>query len=290
MTRSWGARVDELRIVEGNQPGRDRVFAVLPDGVAVAWLDRTTDEVKILREEYGPAALEALAPYRTHPSDDLPKVQRAQRPLLPPLTPDLDLARNRAGELLREKLASEGPNPFERFLSWVLRRDSEWDSWRVGLTGERRVGRELERLSGQGWRALHSIPLPNSVDIDHLLIGPGGVFNINTKNHPGKSVWVGNDSARVNHGPWQPYTRKVRAEARRVQRVLESYTGTAVQVQPVLVFVGVSDLESASALTDVRVWEPRKIATLGPMSGRLSPEEIETLYAIARHRSAWLEA
>ncbi|MFJ9084692.1 nuclease-related domain-containing protein [Streptomyces sp. NPDC102384] len=27
-------------------------------------------------------------------------------------------------------------------------------------------------------------------DIDHLLIGQGGVFTINAKNHEGKSVWI----------------------------------------------------------------------------------------------------
>ncbi|MFQ6198503.1 nuclease-related domain-containing protein [Streptomyces sp. NPDC000405] len=282
--------MDDLRIVEGDQPRRDRIYAVLPDGLAVAWLDRGTGMVKILREEYETAARQAFASYAARSNGDLPQVQQPQRPVLPPLTPELDLARNRPGELLREKLAAEGPNAFERFLSWLLRRDSKWDTWRTGLVGERRAGRELERLSGHGWRILHSIPLSNFVDIDHLLIGPGGVFNINTKNHPGKSVWVGNDSVKINHGPSRPYTRKVRAEARRVQRVLEIHSGTAVEVQPVLVFVGVSDLDPVPTLTDVRVWKQREIAALAPMSGRLSPTEVDLLYEIARHRSAWSKA
>ncbi|MFF6784538.1 nuclease-related domain-containing protein [Streptomyces sp. NPDC012510] len=29
-----------------------------------------------------------------------------------------------------------------------------------------------------GWWVLHSIPLPRNVDLDHLLIGPGGVFSV----------------------------------------------------------------------------------------------------------------
>ena len=45
------------------------------------------------------------------------------------------------------------------------------------------MGAELNRLGRHGWRVLHSIRLANRVDIDHLPIGPGGVFSINTKHH-----------------------------------------------------------------------------------------------------------
>lgn len=62
------------------------------------------------------------------------------------------------------------------------------------------MGAELDRLARRGWRVLHSIPLANNVDVDHLLIGPGGVFSINTKYHHNKVVWVGDDAVKVNHG------------------------------------------------------------------------------------------
>ncbi|MEU4212736.1 nuclease-related domain-containing protein [Streptomyces sp. NPDC026206] len=264
----------------------------LPDGMVVAWLDRATGEVTIVREEYRAVALEVLAPYVSQPNGLPPSSMSPlppRLPSLPPLTPGDDLARNRPGEALRDKLAAEGPGSLERLISWLLRRESEWSPWRRGLVGERRVGAELERLSGQGWYVLHSILLPNSVDIDHLLIGPGGVFNINTKHYPEKNVWVGNDSVTVNHGPPRPHTRRVRTEARRVQRVLERYSGTAVHVQPALVFVGVSELEPVATLHDVKVWHQREVAALGPLTGVLTPGQIQTLYAIARHRLAWAE-
>jgi hypothetical protein len=57
----------------------------------------------------------------------------------------------------------------------LLGRHSEAYGWRKGLAGERKVGAELERLVRKDWRVLHSIPLPRDVDIDHLLIGTGGV-------------------------------------------------------------------------------------------------------------------
>ncbi|MEV0525811.1 nuclease-related domain-containing protein [Streptomyces sp. NPDC050439] len=58
----------------------------------------------------------------------------------------------------------------------------------------------MARLSSYGWRVLHGVPKANGGDIDHLLIGPGGVFSINTKNHDAASVWVGDMMARVDQG------------------------------------------------------------------------------------------
>ncbi|WP_308020072.1 nuclease-related domain-containing protein [Streptomyces sp. SP2-10] len=52
------------------------------------------------------------------------------------------------------------------------------------------------------------------MDIDHLLIVPGGVFSINTKHHHKRVVWVGDDSVKVDHGKPAPYARKSRAEAK----------------------------------------------------------------------------
>ncbi|MGW4033254.1 nuclease-related domain-containing protein [Streptomyces sp. NPDC004838] len=72
------------------------------------------------------------------------------------------------------------------------------------MTGEQRVGAELERLAGRGWRVLHSIPLPGEVDIGRLLIGSGGVFRFNANHLRGACVWVGDDSVRVG-GRFFPY-------------------------------------------------------------------------------------
>ncbi|MBG6212216.1 hypothetical protein RCH23_000129 [Cryobacterium sp. CAN_C3] len=40
---------------------------------------------------------------------------------------------------------------------------------------------------GPEWTVLHAVPVGSgSSDIDHVVIGPAGVFTINTKNHTGK--------------------------------------------------------------------------------------------------------
>ncbi|MEW2528183.1 nuclease-related domain-containing protein [Streptomyces sp. NPDC047071] len=286
----------ELKVVAWKRYGQDRLYVNLSDGTAVAWADRRTGKVTILQERYRREALRLLRVSLTRgtkpaaatpPQPRPPRQEAPPAPKLPPLTPADDLALNRPGESLRAKLEAEGPTLLQRLIDWLLRRPSELDSYRKGLAGEVRVGAELQRLTHHGWHVLHSIELPRKVDIDHLLIGPGGIFCINTKRHFGKAVWVGDEMTRVNHGKPQPYGRKSKAEAGRVQAVLERYVGFPVRVEPVLVFVGVTRLEKAPTQLAVRVYREREVSALGPLSGVLSPEQIDAVYAVARHRCAW---
>ncbi|GAA2438677.1 nuclease-related domain-containing protein [Streptomyces glaucus] len=283
----------ELRVTRWKRYGHDRLYANLPDGTAVGWADVTTGDITVLRAECHDDVIAVL-------TQNLQKLMESvlpdrtpgatARPTLPPLTPADDLAVNLPGASLRDLLDESGPGLMERVISRVLRRPTEWDSWRKGLAGERRVGAELNRLGRHGWRVLHSIPLANKVDIDHLLIGPGGVFSINTKHHHKRAVWVGDDSVKVDHGKPAPYARKSRAEANRVVRVLERYCDFPVPVEPVLVFVGVSELKVVATQLSVRVYEERQVAALAPLSGVLTADQVEQVYSVARHRQAWAQA
>ncbi|MEV7784129.1 nuclease-related domain-containing protein [Streptomyces sp. NPDC088106] len=283
----------ELKVTRWKRYGHDRWYANLPDGTAVGWADVRTGDITVLVAEYRDDVIAVLTQHlRNNPEPVLP--QRAPeaeaRPMLPPLTPADDLSTNRPGESLRDLLDKSGPGLIERVVSRLLRRPTEWDGWRKGLEGEKRVGAELDRLARRGWRVLHSIPLANNVDVDHLLIGPGGVFSMNTKYHHNKVVWVGNDAVKVNHGKPAPYARKSRAEAKRVVRVLEHYCGFPVPVDPVLVFVGVADLKVVATQLSVRVYQERQVAALAPLSGVLTAEQVEQVYSVARHRQAWSKA
>jgi hypothetical protein len=53
-----------------------------------------------------------------------------------------------------------------------------------GAQGEEQVGELLNELTGGGWRVIHDASLGRG-NIDHILIGPPGVFTIETKSHPG---------------------------------------------------------------------------------------------------------
>jgi hypothetical protein len=92
-------------------------------------------------------------------------------------------------------------------------------SWYRGALGEIAVGRILATLP-IGWIAFHALPIGRKgADIDHLVIGPGGIVTINTKNHSGKAVWVGGQTLMVS-GHKQPHIRNADHEAARVTALL----------------------------------------------------------------------
>lgn len=116
---------------------------------------------------------------------------------------------------------------------------SEQYSWHSGAVGERYVAELLSRL-GPDWTVLHSVPVGvDGSDIDHVLIGPPGVFTINTKHHPGGRVWVAGHGLRVNNQP-KHYLSNAAHEASRAERLLSRASGVSVEVVGIIVIVGAS--------------------------------------------------
>jgi hypothetical protein len=74
---------------------------------------------------------------------------------------------------------------------WGLRFRPSPDAvaWRRGAAGERRTAHLLAALERDGWVVLHDLALPGSrANIDHLVIGPGGVFVIDSKQYRGPAA------------------------------------------------------------------------------------------------------
>jgi hypothetical protein len=73
--------------------------------------------------------------------------------------------------------------------AWGLRFKPSPDAvaWRQGAAGERRTARLLAPLERHGWAILHDLAVPGSTaNIDHLVIGPGGVFVIDSNQYRGR--------------------------------------------------------------------------------------------------------
>ncbi|MFJ2173966.1 nuclease-related domain-containing protein [Streptomyces sp. NPDC087851] len=278
--------MSNLEVNPWKRYGHDRLYVRVFGGENVAWFDRKSGHIEILDESYRDQVLNALDPYLT---SNPPLSSFELKPLEDDLTsaPEDDLSANRPGAQLLPQLEGS-PSWFTRLLMRLLGQEDENSSWRKGLRGEKIVGAELDRLKSQGWVALHSIPLPSGADIDHLLIGPGGVFCLNTKNFPDARVWVGDNSVKVNGGPGHPYVRNSRHEGRRVSTTLTRACGFAVSVTPVLVFVSPAALNIVSSLHDVRAIKHRELSSFRHQRGVLHPEDIESVYAVARNPQTWL--
>ena len=89
----------------------------------------------------------------------------------------------------------------------------------AGADGERAVASALAQLP-DGWTVLHSLPVGRSgADIDHLVVGPAGIFTIDTKYYIDASVWVAGRTV-VIAGRKQSNIARAEADARRVDRLL----------------------------------------------------------------------
>lgn len=60
-------------------------------------------------------------------------------------------------------------------------------AWGIGAEGEERTARVLDPLRHEGFRVLHDRRMPHGrANIDHLVIGPTGVFVVETKSYAGR--------------------------------------------------------------------------------------------------------
>lgn len=108
-----------------------------------------------------------------------------------------DLAQTRAGAGVRAQARqARQAAPVRTLLARVLGVHTDERAWRLGADGEEAVAAQLRKLDGR-WRTIHSVPVGSrDSDIDHVVIGPGGVYTVNAKNHPNACVSVGGNAVR----------------------------------------------------------------------------------------------
>ncbi|MCP9988078.1 NERD domain-containing protein [Streptomyces sudanensis] len=196
------------------------------------------------------------------------------------------MARNRPGDAVRRKIRELQPNPLLR-LGARWSKDPELRNWAKGLVGEQLTGKRLNKLRGHGWFILHAVQWATGTDIDHLAIGPAGVFTINSKRHPGKTIWYGDIAITIN-GSRTRHIAASQSEARRVSRVLSRHCGVEVPVRPVISVVHAAKLTVKGANPPVLVLEVDHIdRVLSGLSPVLSPDQVAHIYSVARQARIW---
>jgi hypothetical protein len=158
-------------------------------------------------------------------------------------------------------------------------------SWAVGYVGEEKVGAELECL-GPEWHVLHAVPVgAHGSDIDHVVIGPPGVFSVNTQHHRGVGVDVRRDSVFVA-GQHQDYLDSLRLEVERVAAVARTVVPTA-PVRGVLCTVDAKLRVNESPTEAVAVRHDQIVGWLQAAPARLSAEEVGQLHGLLRRTESW---
>jgi len=179
------------------------------------------------------------------------------------------------------------PRGFMRRLFGVDPLSRETKSWYRGALGELEVARVLAGL-GPEYTVLHAVPVgAGTSDIDHIVIGPTGVFTVNTKNHSGKKVWVAGRTLMVS-GARQPHIRNSVFEAKRAAKLLSQATGQPVAVTPLIVVVDPAELNVKEKPDGVEVLSSRGLLRWFSRRPRLlSAGEAQGIAAAASRPGLW---
>jgi len=203
-----------------------------------------------------------------------------------------DLTAKRPGQAAREQaIAHKQAAPVRTLFARLLGVHTDERAWRIGADGEEAVAVRLAKL-GPEWRVLHAVPVGDrGSDIDHVVIGPAGVFTINPKHHPEASVWVGGNTFLVN-GQRQPYVRNSCHEAQRASRLLTSACGFPVSVTGLIAVLGAREgftVKEQPPGGDVHVTTRREVdrwlRKRDP--GVLLQEQVEAVHEVARRSTTW---
>jgi hypothetical protein len=106
---------------------------------------------------------------------------------------------------------------------------------------QRRTRRQLKRLRRDGYFALDARPIPDSREfIDHLVIGPTGVYAIDSEKWDSKVPVRTLNGKRLYRGPESQRERLEHAawEAGQASEILSAALGTEISVRPALAIYG----------------------------------------------------
>ncbi|WP_114905924.1 nuclease-related domain-containing protein [Ornithinimicrobium murale] len=288
--------------------GHERIYAETPGGTALGYLDVKTgrfhaddlSNLPLLEKAIGdhPAihqvgAIDGAPPVVPEPTHEAPIVAPTAKLTQPVTTPAWnDISVNAAGAAARARADAEreAQGWLRHSLARVLGARTEERAWRIGSEGEKAVAAQLAKL-GPGWRFLHAVPVgERGSDIDHVAIGPAGVFTVNAKHHPDASIWVGGDAFLVN-GRRVPYVRNSRHEAHRASRLLTEQAGFPVEVTGVLAVMGARKGFTVKKQPEdgrvVVVMRRRISQHLRALPVRLGSREVEAIFEVAKRSTTW---
>lgn len=157
-----------------------------------------------------------------------------------------------------------------------------------GERGELKMAEVLEELSGEGYRVFHDI-VRDGFNIDHVVVGPGGVFAIETKFRSGRGeITFRNGEGLFIDGVLEEKDslKQARAHAAEMNRLIQEHCGRFEWVRPLVVFVGNWRVRNDWQTTDTRVFTPlQAVRYIAEQQPALMREEIR-LIASHLERSA----
>ncbi|MBG0738888.1 NERD domain-containing protein [Paeniglutamicibacter antarcticus] len=246
-----------------------RLYINLSDGTKVGYLDLAT--LDAVPDSAGTGdllqrALAGLSPL-TAARHFIHAAQSGETHLLPSppavdVLPWTDLAAHRPGQLI----------------------DGHEDaSYRAGVAGEQRTAGVLAGLERTGYRILHSVPLSPRKDIDHLVIGPTGLWAINTKSTT-YDVTAKADGAVYSDGYRQKWVESIIRDATVAGEHLSVAARMDLQCRPL---VAIWSTMSVASNYEGLVVGVDLVGTINGAAPVFPPEWVDVVYGVARRSDTW---
>jgi hypothetical protein len=159
-------------------------------------------------------------------------------------------------------------------------------AWQTGAQGELRTGRLLEPLEGEGFRILHDRKIPGSrANIDHIVIGPPGIFVVETKSLGG-ALQIRDNEVFVAGRRRTKMIDEVKREALAVQTALAKELAARGWMVTPVICVHRADLPMfRSEVAGVRIVSGKDLVNrLREADHLLAPAEVERLASLAGAR------
>jgi hypothetical protein len=220
------------------------------------------------------------------------------------------------GELVRARPALGGLTGDPRLPIWIARAVMAlaggiaitlWQGWRLGLTtaavitvadtiyrsrttsvvpaavmvtsAQRRTRRRLFMLRPAGYVALHGRAIPGSDSvIDHLVIGPGGVFAVDSERWDRRLPVRTVSTHLLYHGPYPQRDRLAHAnwEAAQAAARLSEALGQKISVRPAMVIYGPTIPWIVANLDGVDVFSGKRVRKYFKRQTRTSQDRLDT--------------
>jgi hypothetical protein len=155
----------------------------------------------------------------------------------------------------------------------------------LGVLGEEVMGQALQCLCERGYRIFHDVPGDGNWNVDHVVVGPGGVFAIETKcrmKKPSRNELKEHEAVPNNdvlRFPWCS-DRKAMEQGRRnskwLAQMLSKSTGEKVTTHALIALPGWFVLPHPES--DVKVLNGKQVAShIAEYSTTLPPKQIERI-------------
>jgi hypothetical protein len=150
---------------------------------------------------------------------------------------------------------------------------------------------------GAEWTVLHSVPVESEHTrrhpaIDHLLIGPAGIFSVTAHSHAGQAIWVGERTFMVDDERLDHLAAAEAAASATSELLTEAFahTGSAAEVVviPCIVVDSPATLQIRQRPGRIQVTTTRTFTVwLSSLPRLFSPAVVDTLSAVALQSSTW---